>query len=432
MAYQQIDIAFVALNDKLKKHLPEIKQFRQTAPFCLLVGLTEERSGSETLDLFHAGLADIRNLPPDTEQLIAVAADLAQNISIGAGPLCSSSSAGLLKKLADTVICLELEPLRGTTFELIVEIFGAERACCCYFNADYSDISAIYSRDFTPDQEKEFSLSLKSMLAPDSGKGSLLLPDDTLLDIHSGLYRLEGESLTRLVKLSGPSQKAYLIQLHDHEKSAGYCLVVLPEKTTLPSGLFLSNIAGRVSSAFSNSKKFHLAEELVYIDSLTELYNARYLEMVLAQEVKRAERYRSELAFIFLDLDHFKLVNDTHGHLIGSQLLVEFGELLANNVREVDSVYRFGGDEFAMLLVETGKLSGVKVAERIRRLIEEHEFCTSEGIKLKITACLGVAAFPNDTNDSKKMIELADKAMYVGKNTTRNAVHHTGSLEEKA
>jgi diguanylate cyclase (GGDEF)-like protein len=431
MAWEQIDIVFANQTGKTKDFLLSIKQFHKAAPFCLAVGLAEGLSGSEVLDLIDAGLENIVEKPFTQEQLVSRADDLTQQLSLGAGPLCNSSTVPLLHKLSETISCLELEPLRGMSFELIIEIFKAERACCCYFAESFSDIAATYSKEFSPKQEEAFSLFLKQLAKPDSEHGELLLPDGKTIDKHSGLSPLDGELFVDLVELDTKLHKVYLVPIHNHENISGYCLIALAKATLLPSQLLLNNIASKTANAFANSKKFHAAEELVYIDSLTELHNARYLHMVLEQEVKRAERYRSELAFIFMDLDYFKQVNDTYGHLIGSQLLVEFGELLANNIREVDSVYRFGGDEFAMLLVETGKISGVKVADRIRRTIEEHVFCTSEDMKLKVTACLGVAAFPNDTNDSKKMIELADKAMYIGKNTTRNAVNHTGSLEEK-
>jgi two-component system, cell cycle response regulator len=113
---------------------------------------------------------------------------------------------------------------------------------------------------------------------------------------------------------------------------------------------------------------------MLYIDELSGLFNYRYLKVALEREIKRADRYSTQLSVVFLDLDNFKGVNDTYGHLVGSNLLKELGALLKKSVREVDVVIRYGGDEYTIILVETGPDTAQQVGERIRKMIEKHSF----------------------------------------------------------
>jgi len=178
------------------------------------------------------------------------------------------------------------------------------------------------------------------------------------------------------------------------------------------------------SLAFDNAARFAQARNLANIDELTGLFNYRYLDIALEHEIKRTERYGSNLSLIFLDLDLFKNVNDTHGHLIGSKVLKEVGLLLKKLTREVDFVFRYGGDEFTIILIETGMSGAACVAERIRVSIENHEFLASEGYKIRITACLGYSCFPDDSRSKTELLELADQAMYHGKVSGKNMVFH--------
>ncbi len=185
------------------------------------------------------------------------------------------------------------------------------------------------------------------------------------------------------------------------------------------------------SLAFDNAVRYAMARNLVNIDELTGLYNYRFLDIALDREIKRTERYGSNLSLIFMDLDFFKNVNDTHGHLIGSKVLKEVGMLLKRMTREVDFVFRYGGDEFTIILVETGIAGAAIVAERIRKAIEAHEFLTEEGLCIRITACLGYACFPDDSKSKTELLELSDRAMYHGKMSGKNSVYHVPAKIEK-
>jgi diguanylate cyclase (GGDEF)-like protein len=184
----------------------------------------------------------------------------------------------------------------------------------------------------------------------------------------------------------------------------------------------LSFLIDQSSLALENAARYVSARNLVNIDELSGLFNYRYLDVAMEREVKRAERYSTNLSVIFLDIDQFKEINDTHGHLVGSKVLKEVGKLLKSSVREIDTVIRYGGDEYTILLVETGLEAAAGVAERIRRSIEKHRFLASEGMNIRVTASLGYACYPEDTKSKIQLIELADQAMYRGKASGRNVV----------
>lgn len=116
------------------------------------------------------------------------------------------------------------------------------------------------------------------------------------------------------------------------------------------------------------------------------------------------------------------MVNDTHGHLIGSRVLGEVGALLKRSVRDVDLVIRYGGDEYTIILVETESEDAAVVAERIRTTVENHRFLADEGYDIHLTVCVGYACFPDDTRSKVELLDVADKAMYRGKFSGRNRV----------
>lgn len=164
------------------------------------------------------------------------------------------------------------------------------------------------------------------------------------------------------------------------------------------------------------------AKNLSYLDDLTSLFNQRYLPQVLSQEIDRCQRQEKKFSLLFLDVDNFKMVNDEHGHLCGSRLLVEVGQIIKTAIRSYDPLFRYGGDEFLALLVDTDKVTGEKVAERIRRAIESHEFMI-DGKRIKLTVSIGLSVFPDHAKTAQELIQLADQAMYYGKNKSRNIVY---------
>jgi diguanylate cyclase (GGDEF) domain len=175
--------------------------------------------------------------------------------------------------------------------------------------------------------------------------------------------------------------------------------------------------------ALINAERSAQAQSLIYIDDLTKLYNGRYLNVVLDREMKRSERYRNFFCVLFMDIDFFKRVNDAHGHLVGSRVLVEVGTVLRACVRDSDTVVRYGGDEFVVLLVETNADEAMIVAERMRKMVEAEPFVKGAGLTVRLTISIGIAAFPEHATTKQTLLNLADQAMYRGKESTRNVVY---------
>jgi diguanylate cyclase (GGDEF)-like protein len=174
--------------------------------------------------------------------------------------------------------------------------------------------------------------------------------------------------------------------------------------------------------ALENARHVKRIHELTIKDDCTSLYNARHMGFILDTEIYRSQRYNYEFSIVFIDLDHFKQVNDTHGHLVGSRLLAEMGDALKTNCRLIDFAFRYGGDEFVILLPQTSKENAIKVARRLHRLIRETVWLSKEGLDIRITPSVGLAAYPIDSKSKEGLLHLADEAMYLVKNTDRDNV----------
>jgi diguanylate cyclase (GGDEF)-like protein len=182
--------------------------------------------------------------------------------------------------------------------------------------------------------------------------------------------------------------------------------------------------------ALDNALMVQRAEALSVTDDLTRLYNSRYLNQVLRRETKRASRSGRPLSLLFMDLDGFKQVNDTYGHLCGSQALVEAAALIRGCARETDVVARFGGDEFSLILPDTGREGAVSVAERILERVDEHTFLAEDGLTVRLTASIGVATLPDVAGSAEELIRAADMAMYRVKESGKNGIHVAATDEE--
>ncbi|MCB0833209.1 MAG: diguanylate cyclase [Bacteroidetes bacterium] len=171
-------------------------------------------------------------------------------------------------------------------------------------------------------------------------------------------------------------------------------------------------------------------EELSVTDELTRLYNRRYINKKLEDEFRRAIRYKRPLTCLMFDADHFKSVNDTHGHKFGDVVLKDISKIIHDTVRLVDICGRFGGEEFIALLPDTDQENAITLAERIRKKIEMHEFRDGD-IMIHRTVSVGVSAVPDDLiKDEFQLVEWADKALYEAKGTGRNKVISHSDLQE--
>lgn len=181
----------------------------------------------------------------------------------------------------------------------------------------------------------------------------------------------------------------------------------------------LESVADICAGAIQNAHYFEKAQQLAYIDGLTGIYNRRYFEMQIATEIERASRYDGRLAIIMIDIDHFKRLNDEFGHLLGDEVLRQVSAVFGQQLRKVDVVCRYGGEEFAILVPQTSGGNAMEVAEKLRRMVEGYRF---PGVPVKVTISAGVAEFPTHGRTRDELVAAADAALYVSKEVGRNRV----------
>jgi diguanylate cyclase (GGDEF)-like protein len=235
---------------------------------------------------------------------------------------------------------------------------------------------------------------------------------------------LEGGPLLEAVRVAGVQPGRMLaVPIHGRASEGGVLLLPESDRRFCDKDLEIARlVAAHAQAAIQNAERYHQAKERAFVDDVTGAYNARYLFTALDHEIRRAERYGTQLALLFLDIDRFKLVNDQHGHLVGSRTLRRLAEVLAQCIRQVDTLARYGGDEFTILLVDTSLESGIQIAERIRAAVAGAHFETRGSAPLQVTVSTGVAAFPMHGRGAERLIDMADKAMYRAKSLGRDRV----------
>jgi len=185
----------------------------------------------------------------------------------------------------------------------------------------------------------------------------------------------------------------------------------------------LSTLATPIAIAIQNAQLYQEIKNLAITDGLTGLYNFRYFQERLEEEVKRTQRFKRPLALIMADIDHFKKFNDTYGHLKGNKILKSLANILRTNVREVDIVARYGGEEFIIILPEANKEEAQKTAERIRSKVEKYDFMDNKNHpKMRLTISLGVTYCFQEVISPHGLIYKVDQALYLAKGKGRNRV----------
>ncbi|MFH1458287.1 MAG: diguanylate cyclase [Candidatus Omnitrophota bacterium] len=220
------------------------------------------------------------------------------------------------------------------------------------------------------------------------------------------------------------SEEIVLIPLKAKDKINGIIVAdnfITQEPITKDDIRMLAMLANQAGLAIENSQLYEKTVMLAHMDSLTQLWHHGHFHHLLQTELEKSKAMNSSLSLIMLDIDDFKIYNDSLGHQSGDRMLKELANLLKNQSRKMDYVCRYGGEEFTIILPQTDKKEAFLIAERLRLDIERHPFIGEENLpKKKFTASLGLATYPEDGNSPAELIEASDKALYQAKNKDKN------------
>jgi diguanylate cyclase (GGDEF)-like protein len=316
---------------------------------------------------------------------------------------------------------LELEDILGIIMEKMAQFFGPERWSMLMVDDGAADL--YYAIAVGEDAE-----SLKGLRIPMgegvagwvASTGNPLIVPDVALDAHWSAFSRAHPDLH--------IQSIACVPVRSGERTLGV-IQLLNSKLDLLNEYsisFLRILCDYAAIAIQNARSVKLIHELTITDDCTSLFNARHLYTMLDEQVAIAAAKRdTQFSLLFVDLDHFKEVNDTHGHLIGSRLLAEVGSLMKRVLGPGNSCFRYGGDEFVALLPGLSKKAALAATMRLWEQLREERFLTAQGLSLALAGSFGLATFPEDGANVQAIIRAADTMMYAAK-TTRDNVSVAG------
>ena len=249
-------------------------------------------------------------------------------------------------------------------------------------------------------------------------------PDLIITDVRMPI--MDGIEVLREVKTKESDTEVIILTGHSDETTAIDCLRLgaydyfrkpLEDIDVLLTAV--ERVLEKRSLERKNRSLVRQLKELSIKDPLTGLYNYRYLQSCLDEEVDRSQRYGHNFFILMIDADHFKDINDNHGHLFGDHVLKKLGELLSTQLRSTDRLFRYGGEEFLVIMNELSKAEVAMIVERLMESIRNHQF-RNEGQSAKITVSMGGAFFPDDADNKLELIKKADQALYKAKESGRN------------
>lgn len=252
---------------------------------------------------------------------------------------------------------------------------------------------------------------------------TLIVPKLKLHPLYRPVYAPGSQAAGAAAGAHGEGS-AICIPLQSHGKTFGVIQLLNCDLDTLTDTAikFLHVLCDYAAVAIENAEAVRLIQELTIVDDCTGVYNVRYLYQRLEEEIQRSRRASVSMSLIFLDLDRFKSINDEHGHLAGSRLLSDVAHKIHSEVRSMDLTFRYGGDEFVVLLPGTARAEAMEVARRLQETIRSLHLQIGPDLRLTIRASLGVSTYPECGVTPEEIIREADKAMYRVKNTTRDGV----------
>jgi diguanylate cyclase (GGDEF)-like protein len=240
-----------------------------------------------------------------------------------------------------------------------------------------------------------------------AGSGSTIERD---LASRPESFRLFAEAASRMsIPLVSFGQTLGVLTLHSSQRDAFSGSDLQP----------LESVADICANCIQNAHYVERVKQLAYLDGLTGIFNRRFFELRIVDEIERARRYGTAMAVIMSDIDQFKKLNDEFGHLLGDEVLRQVSSLFQQNLRKIDVVCRYGGEEFALLLTQTSAEQAVAVAEKLRKMVEGWHF---PGVPRMVTVSAGVAAFPDHGASRDELVRAADNALYCAKQSGRNRI----------
>jgi diguanylate cyclase (GGDEF)-like protein len=394
-----------------------LERVRRSHPGTQFVVLTGTASVESAVGALRMGAADylvkpVRSHDLDRliERLLAHRGLLAENERLRDALNTVESCQTLMR-------CLDPGEVYAVTLDLILGTLRRQRGLALFRRTSVPMAEGVAFRGFPEGEARALRDVLVGEKSVDpAGEGVEVVSDGPLHDALREVGIDGGAAL--VIPVSGRESEAGTLWIFEDERGFG------PDEIDR-----VKFIAGHAELALHNAERYSHAKERAFVDDVTEVYNARYLMKATEREIQRAERYGQELCVLFLDLDRFKLVNDHFGHLVGSRTLRRLSEVLQQCIRQVDTLARYGGDEFTILLVDTELDAGLTIAERIRRTVAETLFEGGRDAPIRLTISIGVAAYPVHRRERDALLDVADKAMYRAKSLGRNCVCSASDLE---
>ncbi len=395
-----------------------LERVRGVHPETEFVALTADASDESALEARRMGASETLSKPICPEELERVVDRLLARRRLAADNERLREALDTVESCQILMRCLDSGEVYGLALDLLLGVLPRRRGLTLFRRSSVPESEAVSFRGFSEGEAQVLRDALLGEKPVEPVAHRIEVVSDGSL--HEAFDAVEVDS--------GP---ALVVPVNGHEVESGVIWIFEDGRPFGPDEIDrVRLIAAHAELAVNNAERFVLAKERAFIDDVTEVYNARYLIRATEREIQRAERYGKDLCVLFLDLDRFKLVNDRFGHLVGSQTLRRLSEVLLQCIRQVDTLARFGGDEFTILLVDTELDAALVIAERIRRTVAETLFEGGAGAPIRLSISIGVAAYPQHGRDRDGLLDLSDKAMYRAKSLGRNCVCSASDLND--
>jgi diguanylate cyclase (GGDEF)-like protein len=323
-----------------------------------------------------------------------------------------------LKALSEMAVIITASLSREAVIEQILHqglrLADAPAACVALYDSTTGQFDDIQTAGLSEAFVKEMRFRPGGLAEEAFASGIPILSSDRAGIAHplSALARREGIRALLCLPLVSHAQRIGLLYLYRQEQDD-----FRPEEIEL-----LKTFAHIAAGAVENASLYQRTLDLASTDALTGLHNRRALDGRLSDEVQRTRRFGQFFSLLLIDIDKFKNINDSHGHLFGDQVLQGLAGMLHQHLRDVDFVARFGGEEFVMILPGTDGPGARHVGERVRVAVAAAVFHLPDGKQVPVTVSVGVACFPENAETSEQLLERADRALYHAKQTGRNRV----------